>query len=91
VLPELFVIVKDPFPLVIVGVLKACPITVTPTVFVLFVSMPSQVIAFEVLPEVRFCTCPAARKWDPAALCPNISEVPFALNICIPYDMKELY
>ncbi len=90
-LPELFVIVKDPLPLVIVGVLKACPTTVTPTVFVLVPVIPSQVIGSEGLPEGRFCNCPAAKKCDPAALCPNISEVPFALNICIPYDMKELY
>ena len=77
-------------PLVIVGVLNTLLPAFTPTVFVLVEVIPSQVIALEVAPPVRL-TDPEAKKCEPAALCPNISEVPFALNICIPYDMKELY
>ena len=77
-------------PLVIVGVLKAPAPAPTPTVFAFVGVMPSQVIGAEVAPAFR-STDPEAKKWEPEAFCPNISEVPFALNICIPYDMKELY
>lgn len=77
-------------PLVIVGVLKASLPALTPTVFVFVEVIPSQLIALEVAPPARV-TDPEAKKWEPAAFCPNISEVPFVLNICIPYAMKELY
>ena len=77
-------------PLVIVGVLNTLLPAFTPTVFVLVEVIPSQVIALEVAPPARL-TDPEAKKCEPAALCPNISEVPLVLNICIPYDMKELY
>ena len=77
-------------PLVIVGVLNTLLAALTPTVFALFEVIPSQLIALEVAPPARL-TDPEAKKWEPAAFCPNISEVPFVLNICIPYDMKELY
>ena len=77
-------------PLVIVGVLNTLLPALTPTVFALFEVIPSQLIALEVAPPARL-TDPEAKKCEPAALYPNISEVPFVLNICIPYDMKELY
>jgi hypothetical protein len=82
--------VKDPVPLVIVGVLNTLLPAVTPTVPVLLEVIPSQVIALEVAPPARL-TDPEAKKCEPEVFLPNISEVPFALNILNPYDIKELY
>ncbi len=80
---------KDPVPLVIVGVLNTLLPAVTPTVLVLLEVIPSQLIALEVAPPARL-TDPEAKKCEPAALDPNISEVPFALNIFIPNAMKRI-
>ena len=80
---------KDPVPLVIVGVLNTLLAAVTPMVPVLFPVIPSQLIGFEVAPAFR-STDPEAKKCEPAAPDPNISEVPFALNIFIPNAMKRI-
>ena len=76
-------------PLVIVGVLNTLLPAFTPTVFVLVEVIPSQVIALEVAPPARL-TDPEAKKSEPETLAPNISEVPFAINIFIPNAMKRI-
>ena len=82
---------KDPVPLVIVGVLNTLLPAVTPTVLVLLEVIPSQLIALEVAPPARL-TDPEAKKMRASSTRPEYLRG----SVCVKYlyskcHEKELY